>query len=212
MTIQPTTEVTEEQGLAPDPVTNEGKVESVRAPKRVRFVFLRNAKAATGVGILLFFSILAVIGPWIAPYDPNKLGPDIMQGPSADWLGTTNTGQDILSQILVGTRGVMIVGFSAGIIATALAVLVGVTAGFVGGVGDDILSALSNVFLVIPALPLIIIVTGQLPTSSEFTIAFNYWLGVGSACATCSDAVVTAKGLRTGGARKRRIHATNRVI
>ena len=173
MTIQPTTEVTEEQGLAPDPVTNEGKVESVRAPKRVRFVFLRNAKAATGVGILLFFSILAVIGPWIAPYDPNKLGPDIMQGPSAaHWLGTTNTGQDILSQILVGTRGVMIVGFSAGIIATALAVLVGVTAGFVGGVGDDILSALSNVFLVIPALPLIIIVTGQLPTSSEFTIAF----------------------------------------
>ncbi len=140
--------------------------------KRVRFVFLRNGKSATGVAILLFFTVLAVIGPWIAPYDPNALGPDTMQGPSgAHWLGTTNTGQDIFSQILVGTRGVMIVGFTAGIVATTLAVLLGITAGFIGGIGDDLLSALANVFLVIPQIPLVILIAGQMTSSSQLVIA-----------------------------------------
>ncbi|WP_242448439.1 ABC transporter permease [Cellulomonas sp. WB94] len=127
----------------------------------------------TGLVILAVFTVLAVIGSWISPYDPSALSAATMSPPSAQhWLGTTNLGQDILSQILVGTRGVMIVGLAAGIIATALAVIIGVTAGFIGGVGDELLSALSNIFLVIPALPLIIIIAGQLPSSGELTVAF----------------------------------------
>lgn len=146
----------------------------VKPAKKVqRFIFLRNRKALTGLVILGFFTVIAIIGSWIAPFDPSAGGPDLMQGPSAThWLGTTNTGQDILSQLLVGTRGVMIVGFSAGIIATALAVIVGVTAGYLGGVADELLSAMANIFLVIPALPLIIIIAGQLPKSGEVTVAF----------------------------------------
>jgi len=136
-------------------------------------IFLRNAKALTGLVILGVFAVLGVIGSWIAPYDPSALSSVVMSGPSAQhWFGTTNVGQDILSQILVGTRGVMVVGLTAGLIATALAVLVGVTAGFIGGIGDELLSALSNIFLVIPALPLIIIIAGQLPSSGELTVAF----------------------------------------
>lgn len=143
------------------------------AAARHHLVFLRNSKAMTGLVILAIFTVLAVIGSWIAPYDPSKLSADAMSPPSAHhWLGTTNLGQDILSQILVGTRGVMIVGLAAGIIATALAVIIGVTAGFIGGVGDEVLSAVSNIFLVIPALPLIIIIAGQLPSSGEITVAF----------------------------------------
>ena len=143
------------------------------AAARHHLVFLRNSKAMTGLAILAIFTVLAVIGSWIAPYDPSKLSADAMQAPSAQhWLGTTNLGQDILSQILVGTRGVMIVGLAAGIIATALAVVIGVTAGFIGGIGDEVLSAVSNIFLVIPALPLIIIIAGQLPSSGEITVAF----------------------------------------
>ncbi|WP_291798673.1 ABC transporter permease [Cellulomonas sp.] len=127
----------------------------------------------TGLVLLAVFTVLAVIGSWISPYDPSALSAATMSPPSAQhWLGTTNLGQDILSQILVGTRGVMIVGLAAGIIATALAVIIGVTAGFIGGVGDELLSALSNIFLVIPALPLIIIIAGQLPSSGELTVAF----------------------------------------
>ncbi|MDO8147218.1 MULTISPECIES: ABC transporter permease [unclassified Isoptericola] len=148
----------------------EHRTRDPRRPKR--FLFLRNGKALTGIGILLFFGVLAVVGPWIAPYDPNQVSVDLLQPPSwTHWLGTDHTGRDILSQIVVGTRGVLVVGLIAGVSATVLGVVVGVTAGFVGGAGDETLSALSNVFLVIPQLPLIIIIAGQLPTAGGVTVA-----------------------------------------
>jgi peptide/nickel transport system permease protein len=80
-------------------------------------------------------------------------------------------GQDILSQIIIGTRGVMVVGFLAGIFATFIAVVVGVTAGYITGGGSEALSAITNVFLVIPALPLIIIVASQFEDPSVVLIA-----------------------------------------
>jgi len=140
--------------------------------KRKRFVFLRNSKAITGIAILGFFVLMAIFGPLIAPFDPSELSIDVLLPPSgAHWLGTTNTGQDILSQILVGARGVMIVGFVSGAIATAISVLVGVTAGFLSGWGDEVLSLIANIFLVIPALPLIIIVASQIPSAGSFAVA-----------------------------------------
>ena len=121
-----------------------------RPGRRPRLLFVRNSKALVGIVILVFFGILAVVGPWIAPYDPDQVSTALLQPPSgAHWLGTDHTGRDILSQIIVGTRGVLVVGLVAGLGATALGVIVGVTAGFVGGLGDEGLSALSNVFLVI---------------------------------------------------------------
>ncbi|MCV2393533.1 ABC transporter permease [Actinotalea sp. M2MS4P-6] len=140
--------------------------------RRQRLLFLRNAKAMTGLVIIGVFAVLAVIGPWIAPMDPDALSSDVLSPPSAaHWLGTDHLGKDILSQIMVGTRGVMIVGFTAGILATVIGVLVGVTAGYIGGAGDEALSALSNVFLVIPQLPLIIVIAGQLPSAGGLTVA-----------------------------------------
>lgn len=137
-----------------------------------RFTFLRNRKAATGLVMLAGYLVLAVIGPWIAPYDPDARGDDLVRGPSAQhWLGTTHLGQDILSQILVGTRSVVYVGFLAGIVATALSVLIGVTAGYLGGKADDGLSALTNVVLVIPAVPLMIIITSVLQNAGDTLIA-----------------------------------------
>jgi len=139
---------------------------------RRKFVFLRNSKAITGFAILLFFGILAIIGPAIAPYDPSATGPDLLQPPSgAHWLGTTHLGQDVFSQILVGTRGVMVVGLVAGVLATLIGVLVGVTSGYIGGIGDEGLSMLANIFLVIPQLPLVIIIAGQLPAAGGLTVA-----------------------------------------
>jgi len=133
---------------------------------------LHNRKALAGLIILGVFLVLAVIGPWIAPYDPSAVTQASLEPPSAaHWLGTTNTGQDIFSQLLVGTQGVMVVGLLAGVIATALSVIVGVTAGFIGGLGDEFLSLLSNVFLVIPALPLIIIIAALIPSAGGVTIA-----------------------------------------
>jgi len=133
---------------------------------------VRNRKALAGMILLAFFVVIAIIGPWIAPYNPSMVGPDSLQAPSlAHWLGTSNTGQDIFSQLIVGTQGVMVVGLIAGILATIISVIVGVTSGFLGGLGDEVLSLISNVFLVIPALPLIIIIVGVLPSAGGLTIA-----------------------------------------
>ncbi|MFE7577947.1 MULTISPECIES: ABC transporter permease [unclassified Streptomyces] len=146
--------------------------ETPAASKR-KFRFLRGRKTTIGLGILLFFVLIAIIGPWIAPYDPSAMSQDLLEAPSGShWFGTTQTGQDVLSQILVGTRGVLVVGFVAGILATALSVLIGVTAGFLGGLADEALSLLSNVFLVIPGLPLIIIIASFVTDAGDLLIAF----------------------------------------
>jgi peptide/nickel transport system permease protein len=147
--------------------------------KRQRFRFIANAKATIGLVVLGLYILFAIIGPWVAPYDPDKQSEELLKGPSAaHWFGTTHLGQDIFSQILVGTRSVIFVGLLAGIVATILSVLVGVTAGYLGGAWDEALSALSNVFLVIPALALIIIVASTL-NAGDFTVAmvigFTSW-------------------------------------
>ncbi|MEU8072292.1 MULTISPECIES: ABC transporter permease [unclassified Micromonospora] len=140
--------------------------------RRRRFRFVANGKAATGLAVLGVYVLLAVIGPWIAPYDPDARSADVLQAPSArHWFGTTHLGQDIFSQILVGARSVMVVGLTAGVLATILSILIGVTAGYLGGAADEGLSAVSNVFLVIPALPLIIIVTSLVDQASDMLVA-----------------------------------------
>ncbi|PZR55507.1 ABC transporter permease [Xylanimonas oleitrophica] len=123
----------------------------------------RNAKSITGLAILGFFVLLAALGDVIAPYGPLDKDFDALKQPpsAAHWLGTTHMGEDVFSQIVLGTRGVLVVGFTAGLIATIIAVVVGVTAGYVGGWRSESLSALTNVFLVLPGLPLMIIVASQ---------------------------------------------------
>jgi peptide/nickel transport system permease protein len=129
-------------------------------------------KVVAGCIILGVFVILAVAGPYLAPYNPSaQTGADLASPSAAHWLGTTQTGQDVFSQLLAGARVTLLVGFTAGAIATVLAVLVGVTAGFAGGLADELLSLLSNVFLVIPALPLVIVLAGYLKNAGAVAVA-----------------------------------------
>jgi peptide/nickel transport system permease protein len=130
-------------------------------------------KAKIGAAIFGMFILIAIIGPAIAPYDPSAttgqtqaLAPNIHH-----LLGTTSTGQDVLSQLLVGMRSTVVLGLLTGVIATTLAVLVGVTAGFLGGAADEGLSLFANVVLVLPALPLLIVVLGYLRTGSLLPVA-----------------------------------------
>ncbi len=133
---------------------------------------LQSRKALIGLVLLGIFVVLTVVGPWLAPYDPSQTSSAVLQGPSAQHLlGTTQTGQDVLSQLLVGTRDTMLVGITSAVIATALAVIVGITAGYAGGVVDEGLSMVSNIFLVIPALPLVIVLAGYLKSSGWLTVA-----------------------------------------
>ena len=131
-------------------------------------------KAKVGAAMLGLFILVAIIGPSIAPYDPSATIPTqaLPQGPTASHLlGTTATGQDVLSQLLVGTRSTVVLGLLTGLIATVLSVVIGTSAGFLGGLPDDGLSLLANVFLVLPALPLLVVILGYLPHSGELPTA-----------------------------------------
>jgi peptide/nickel transport system permease protein len=139
-------------------------------------------KAKIGVGLFGFFLLAAIIGPEVAPYDPSYANPDpalLQAHPSAQHLlGTTQTGQDVLSQLLVGIRMTMELALIVGVIATVLSVIVGVTSAFLGGFWDELLSLLSNVFLVIPALPLLILLLGYLSGKGQWpTIIVLSFLG-----------------------------------
>ena len=129
----------------------------------------RSPKVIIGLAGLIIFLVLAVIGPWIAPYNPSQTFSTTASFPlppsAAHLLGTTQQQQDVLSQLLAGGRSTILVAFVAGLVATLLSVIVGVTAGYAGGLGDDLLSMLANFFLVLPALPLLIVVFGFLPPS-----------------------------------------------
>ncbi|HEY7325678.1 MAG TPA: ABC transporter permease [Streptosporangiaceae bacterium] len=125
----------------------------------------RSPKIIAGLALLLFFVLLAIIGPFVAPYSPDATfanSPVPLPPSAAHWLGTTNLQQDVFSQVLVGGGDMLIVSFLAGIIATALSVVIGVAAGYLGGLADDLLSMLANIFLVMPALPLLVILFGFL--------------------------------------------------
>ena len=129
------------------------------------------AKAKAGVVLLGVFLLAAIIGPAVTPYDPSFQNPSqalsLAPPSAAHLLGTTQSGQDVLSQLLVGIRLTLELAFIVGIIATALSVLVGVTAAFLGGAWDEVLSLITNVFLVIPALPLLILLLGYLPQKGQ---------------------------------------------
>lgn len=137
------------------------------------FAMFRNRKSMAGLIILGAFAFIALFAEYVAPYGPlDKDYEALRQPPSAaHLLGTTHMGEDILSQIIYGTRGVLVVGFLSAIIATIIAVTIGVTAGYLRGWRSESLSALTNVFLVIPGLPLIIIVASQFDDPPLIVIA-----------------------------------------
>src|SRR5579859_8078146 len=121
-------------------------------------VITSNPKIAIGLGIVAFFILIAIAAPLLTPYDPNAI---IVRGSlppsSAHILGTTGLGQDMFAQLVYGARVTLLVGFSAAIGSTVLQVFFGLTSAFLGGIVDDVLSLLINVFLVLPGLPLTIV-------------------------------------------------------
>jgi peptide/nickel transport system permease protein len=143
-------------------------------PRRGAFLRALPLKAKIGGGMLAAFVLLAVLGPTLAAYNPittsglqnTPLPPTVHH-----LLGTTATGQDVLSWLLVGLRSTVVLGLLTASIAMVLSVATGVTAGYLGGFADEGLSLLMNVFIVLPALPLLIIVLGVIPRSGDLATA-----------------------------------------
>ncbi|WP_377267686.1 dipeptide/oligopeptide/nickel ABC transporter permease/ATP-binding protein [Peterkaempfera sp. SMS 1(5)a] len=131
----------------------------VRRPGSGLWRALRGSRKATaGAVILLLFAVMAAFpGLFTSVRDANALDAPRLGPSTGHLLGTTALGQDIWSQLIYGTRQSLVIALVAGFLATVLSVLVGVSAAYLGGLLDDLLSVLINVVLVIPAFPLIII-------------------------------------------------------
>jgi peptide/nickel transport system permease protein len=136
-------------------------------------IFIRNRKACTGMIIVGIFILLAIFGPIIIRQDPHTFTTDLLQSPSGShWFGTTNFGEDVLVQTVIGARFSVFMGLGIGLITTIISVLVGLTSGYFLGWVDEVLSLLTNVFLVLPTLPLAILLAAFLPNKGPFAIGF----------------------------------------
>ncbi|MCB0865533.1 MAG: ABC transporter permease [Solirubrobacterales bacterium] len=151
--------------------------------ERVKDLLLGTWRGRFGITVLGLAIFVAIFGPLLAPYDAYASSTDVLQPPS--WshpLGTTESGSDVLSQLLVGARVSIVVGFAAALISAVLGSLVGLAGGYYGGWTDRGLDALENWFLVIPTLPLMIVLARVLEPSLTVLIAvigLTSWAGTG---------------------------------
>ncbi len=136
-----------------------------------------------GIAVIGITVFVAIFGNLLAPYDPYASSTDVLEPPSwSHVLGTTENGSDVFSQLLVGTRVSVVVGFAAGLISAVIGSLVGLAGGYFGGWTDRILDAAENWFLVIPTLPLMIVLARVLSPSLIVLIAvigLTSWAGTG---------------------------------
>jgi peptide/nickel transport system permease protein len=127
-------------------------------------LLLRNPKSLTGLVMVGFMVIIALIAPLISVAHPNDFNLlAVRQAPSWHHLfGTTDQGSDIFSQVVLGARRSLLLGAAAGLLATGVAAILGITAAYAGGIVDDVVNFLINVFLTIPPIPLLVVVSGYL--------------------------------------------------
>jgi peptide/nickel transport system permease protein len=153
------------------PVSADPSAVPEEAPRQLGVWRRLPTKAKVGAVLLGVFALAAIIGPILAPYSPGYQNPSFslsLHPPdAAHLLGTTQSGQDVLSQLLIGIRLTLELALAVGAVATALSVIVGVSAAFLGGFWDELLSLATNVFLVIPALPLLIVLLGYVPQKGQ---------------------------------------------
>jgi len=140
-----------------------GGIAGARSLRRMARAITSNRKATAGTVLLVFFILVAAFPGVIARDNPNAeiyprgIGPSL-----GHLLGTTAFGQDMFAQVVWGTRPVMLIAFGVGIGATVIAMLIGVAAAYLGGAWDGVLNTITDVLLVIPLFPLLIIIGSYL--------------------------------------------------
>jgi peptide/nickel transport system permease protein len=145
----------------------------------LRKTVMRHPAAIAGGVILAFFILIALLAPWIEPYGLRRNVGPVFAAPSArHWLGLDDAGVDVVSLLIAGTRSSLLIGFAAALVSTFVGGAVGVVAGYFGGVTDGILMRVTDYFLVIPDLPLMIIVAaiwGQSVWHIILVIGLLHW-------------------------------------
>jgi peptide/nickel transport system permease protein len=132
-----------------------------------------------GFLIVLFFAILAIAGPYMAPYGENQQSYNILQPPSAEHLlGTDSIGRDTLSRIIYGSQISMAFGFGVALLSLILGVILGAFPGYFGGLIDDLFSRFFDMVLMIPSFFLIIVAVALFGSNIQTTmiiVALTLW-------------------------------------
>lgn len=148
---------------------------------------LKSKTGAVGIVIVILTVFLAVFAPFIASHDPNMVNPDTMmippsweEGGSPEYLlGTDNLGRDILSRIIFGSRISLMVGICSVVVAGIIGIILGLTAGYYGGIADSIIMRLTDAFLSIPrvllAMVVLAVVGSGVPTLI-FVLGVTNWV------------------------------------
>ncbi|HXY73086.1 MAG TPA: hypothetical protein VEM41_11120, partial [Actinomycetota bacterium] len=117
-----------------------------------------STQAKIGLGVILFFVILGIFAPWLEPYSVHQQSGAVFCPPSTKhWLGCDDGGIDMTSLLIQGGRISLIVGFCATFVAMVLGGGIGIIAGYFGGGTDITLMRITDYFLVIPDVPLMIV-------------------------------------------------------
>lgn len=144
--------------------------------------FRQNPMGLAGLGILTFFFLMALVGPFLVTYTTSVEAIDkILLPPSVKhWLGTDHMGKDVLAGVVMGSRISLLVGVAATTMSMVIGALVGIISGYYGKGADAFLMRLTDVFLVIPWLPLMLVLAALLGpslTNIIFVIGITSWAG-----------------------------------
>jgi len=129
---------------------------------KIKKLLSGNVAPCIGAVLLVIIILTAIFAPVLAPYDPFEMTVPFLKPSKEHLLGTNDIGQDILSELIYGTRVSLIVGITAAVITMIIGTTVGVVAGYYGGVVDRILMSIVNIIIVIPSLPLTIVLVAYL--------------------------------------------------
>jgi peptide/nickel transport system permease protein len=136
----------------------------LRSPEWARLL-LTNPKSCFGIVVFGGMVLAALLAPVLAQYPPDEIVALPGQSPNSEfWFGTTDQGYDVFAQVVWGARTSLAVGAAAALISTVIAATLGMFAAYSGGWIDDSINLVTNVFLVIPVLPLLLVVYSLLPT------------------------------------------------
>jgi peptide/nickel transport system permease protein len=134
-----------------------------------------------GVSLILVFIIIALVAPWVAPYDPRALVGTSFQPPTdKHLLGTDQLGRDIYSELIWGARISLIVGLLASASSVAIGTIIGLLSGYYRGPPDSILMRITDLFITLPNLPFMLILAaliGRSVWNIIFVIAVTGWTG-----------------------------------
>jgi peptide/nickel transport system permease protein len=125
---------------------------------------LRHKVSCIGVVIILLLVLMAIFAPLLAPYDPNEQDLyHVLEGPTrAHLLGTDDVGRDLLSRVIYGSRVSLFIGVTATVFSATIGVLIGLVAGYKGGLTDMIIMRITDTFMCIPGLVFLLVLTATL--------------------------------------------------